>query len=161
MSPRAACRLATLGFEPVYDYMPGKVDWLARNLPTEGTDADRPTAGTLAREDVATSSLEEPIAEVLRRIDGSPYGFALVLGPARILLGRARRSQLQGANGDQAVESLMEPGPSTIRAHLTIDELQRRLQGSEVNTLVVTNPEGELIGVVRRADVAGLDAPPP
>jgi hypothetical protein len=43
MSPRAACRLDTLGFEHVYDYMPGKVDWLARNLPVEGTAADAPT----------------------------------------------------------------------------------------------------------------------
>ena len=32
MSPRAACRLAALGFEQVYDYMPSKVDWLARGL---------------------------------------------------------------------------------------------------------------------------------
>jgi hypothetical protein len=39
MSPRAACRLAALGFAEVYDYVAGKVDWLARNLPVEGTDA--------------------------------------------------------------------------------------------------------------------------
>jgi rhodanese-related sulfurtransferase len=36
MSPRAACRLDTLGFEHVYDYMPGKFDCLARGLPREG-----------------------------------------------------------------------------------------------------------------------------
>lgn len=39
MSPRAACRLETLGFHHVYDYMPGMADWLARGLPREG---DRP-----------------------------------------------------------------------------------------------------------------------
>ena len=33
MSPRAACRLDTLGFEHVYDYLTGKYDWLARGLP--------------------------------------------------------------------------------------------------------------------------------
>jgi hypothetical protein len=27
MSPRAACRLDTLGFEHVYDYLTGKFDW--------------------------------------------------------------------------------------------------------------------------------------
>jgi CBS domain-containing protein len=159
MSPRAACRLATLGFEHVHDYMPGKVDWLARGLPSEGADADRLTAGNLARDDVATCSLEEPVADVLGRIDGSPYGFALVLGPARILLGRARRSRLEAANGQDPVETLMEPGPSTIRAHETIDQLQHRLQRSDVKTLVVTTPEGELIGVVRRTDVAEPDVP--
>src|SRR3954463_5877370 len=35
LSPGAACRLEILGFEAVYDYVPGKVDWIARGLPTE------------------------------------------------------------------------------------------------------------------------------
>lgn len=39
MSPRAACRLATLGFEQIYDYVAGKSDWLARGLPREGEKA--------------------------------------------------------------------------------------------------------------------------
>ena len=34
MSPRAASRLERLGFEPVYDYVSGKVDWMAAGLPT-------------------------------------------------------------------------------------------------------------------------------
>jgi hypothetical protein len=49
MSPRAACRLETLGFTKVYDCIPGKAHWLARDLPIEGEDADAPTAGRLAR----------------------------------------------------------------------------------------------------------------
>jgi rhodanese-related sulfurtransferase len=36
MSPRAAARLATLGFTRVYDYAEGKVDWLAHGLPGRG-----------------------------------------------------------------------------------------------------------------------------
>ena len=39
MSPRAVCRLEALGFQQVYDYVPGKVDWLARGLPREGEKA--------------------------------------------------------------------------------------------------------------------------
>ena len=39
MSPRAACRLETLGFSEVYDYVAGKADWLARGLPREGEKA--------------------------------------------------------------------------------------------------------------------------
>ena len=42
MSPRAATRLAQLGFE-VYDYALSKVDWMAHGLPVEGTGAARPT----------------------------------------------------------------------------------------------------------------------
>src|SRR5688572_23586838 len=36
MSPRAASRLETLGFEQVYDYVAGKADWGSGGLPLEG-----------------------------------------------------------------------------------------------------------------------------
>jgi hypothetical protein len=39
MSPRAACRLETLGFPEVYDYVAGKADWLAHGLDVEGAGA--------------------------------------------------------------------------------------------------------------------------
>jgi Mg/Co/Ni transporter MgtE len=153
MSPRAACRLETLGFTQVHDYAPGKVDWLAHGLPAEGTHANRPTAGSLARHDAATCSIEDPVGEVGKRIDASAYGFALVLSPAGVLHGRVRRAALEmGAHG-AGIESVMEPGPSTIRPHLTVDELHQRLARSEVNTLLVTTPGGVLLGVLRRDDL--------
>lgn len=43
LSPRAATRLAQLGFE-VYDYALSKIDWMAHGLPMEGTAAAQPTA---------------------------------------------------------------------------------------------------------------------
>lgn len=39
MSPCAAARLDSLGFERLYDYAPRKVDYLARGLTTEGEKA--------------------------------------------------------------------------------------------------------------------------
>jgi Mg/Co/Ni transporter MgtE len=153
MSPRAACRLATIGFTRVHDYAPGKVDWLAHALPVEGAHADRPTAGSLARHDVATCSIADTAGDVLDRIAASPYGFALVLSPAGVLLGRIRRSTLEAASGADPIEPLVEPGPSTIRPHLNIEELRQRLEHSSVRTLIVTTPAGLLIGVVRREDI--------
>jgi Mg/Co/Ni transporter MgtE len=153
MSPRAACRLATLGFTRVHDYAPGKVDWLANGLPAEGTHAEEPTAGTLARQDVARCSLEDNAGDVLERIAASPYGFALVLGTEGVLLGRLGRSALGSIARDAAVEAILEPGPATIRPHLTPAELHRRLQRSDVQTLVVTRPDGTLVGVVRQRDI--------
>jgi CBS-domain-containing membrane protein len=150
MSPRAACRLATLGYD-VYDYAPGKVDWMAHGLPIEGTDAGRTTALTLIREDVATCALDDSAEEVARRIDASPYGFALALSPGRVVLGRVRRSRLTDAGA--SVEALLEPGPSTIRPHTPTEDLAARLAGSDVRTLIVTDPEGKLLGIVRRGDV--------
>src|SRR6266849_632898 len=58
MSPRAATRLAQLGFE-VYDYALSKVDWMAHGLRMEGTAADKPTALSFIRDDVATCKLND------------------------------------------------------------------------------------------------------
>jgi rhodanese-related sulfurtransferase len=151
MSPRAATRLEELGFD-VYDYALSKVDWLAHGLPVEGTAADRPTALSFARHDIATCSLDDRVAEIEQRIDSSPYGFALVLAD-RVVLGRVRRSRLEDAPSDASAQELMEPGPSTTRPHTDPDELAKRLQRREANTVILTTPEGELAGVVSRADL--------
>jgi hypothetical protein len=87
---------------------------------------------------------------VLERVAASPYGFALVLGPAGVLLGRVRRSTLATTPAAERIEPIIEPGPSTIRPHLTSDELYQPLERAGVRTLVVTTPGGVLLGVVRR-----------
>src|SRR6266516_4409875 len=96
MSPRAACRLDTLGFKHVYDYMPGKIDWLARGLPREGEKADAPRAIDYARDDVVTCRRHDRIGEVRKRVERSPYRFAFVVSDGGVLLGRLRRAALDG-----------------------------------------------------------------
>ncbi len=49
MSPRAAARLETLGFDDVYDYVSGKSDWMAAGLPTVRESVGVPTAGATQR----------------------------------------------------------------------------------------------------------------
>ena len=46
--PAAAWRLEGLGFERVYDYVPGKADWFASGLPKEGRLASVRTIGDAA-----------------------------------------------------------------------------------------------------------------
>jgi hypothetical protein len=151
LSPRAATRLAQLGFE-VYDYALSKVDWMAHGLVMEGTAAARPTARSFVRDDAATCAPADSAAAIRQRIDTSPYGFAIVLAD-RLVLGRVRRSHLDEAPEDTSAELLMEPGPSTTRPHTDPDQLARQLQRSGAKTAILTTPEGELIGVVRRGDL--------
>jgi hypothetical protein len=47
----------------------------------------------------------------------------------------------------------MEPGPSTTRPHTDPNELAGQLRDIAASTAILTTPEGELIGVVRRADL--------
>jgi Mg/Co/Ni transporter MgtE len=151
MSPRAACRLETLGFEHVHDYIPGKADWLAHNLPVE-RDTELITAGQLARNDVVTCGLADHVGDVALRIAASPYGFALVLSRTGVLLGRLRSSALD-APPDTPAEQLMESGPSTVRPDTPADQLAHRLRDRDLNSAIVTTPEGQLIGVARRHDL--------
>jgi hypothetical protein len=76
-----------------------------------------------------------------------------VLGPAGVLLGRVRGSALETLAEQQPIEPILEPGPSTIRPHVSVEELRDRLSASEVRTLVVTRPDGTVLGIVRREDV--------
>jgi hypothetical protein len=156
MSPRAACRLETLGFDPalVFDYVPGKADWLANGLPREGDSAGVLHAGEAVDADPPTCALDTPVSQVREMLDGSRYGFCLVVTARRIVLGRVRRSQLADADATHTAETVMEPGPSTVRFDERADALVERLAKRELKTAVVTTPGGCLVGVFHREDVA-------
>ena len=50
------------------------------------------------------------------------------------------------------VEQVMESGPTTIRPDERLEELVGRMRDTRVETIIVTTPEGRLVGVLRRAD---------
>jgi len=150
MSPRAAAKLDSLGFE-AYDYAASKVDYLARGLPREGEKANDQRAVDLLRDDVVRCRLSDPIDSVLAEVEASRYGFALVLDKDGVLLGRLRRAALE--NGAATAEDAMEAGPSTIRADTSVQKLRERLEGRGLNFALVTDPDGVLMGIVCRADL--------
>ncbi len=155
MSPRAAWRLETLGFEQAYDYVGGKADWLGHGLPREGEAATVPHAGELIDPDPPVCRLSDTVADVRARLDGSRYGFSLVVNGERIVLGRVRRSAIEGADPDATAESVMEAGPSTVRPNTRASDLVERLAKRDLRTTVVTTPEGRLLGVFHGADAEG------
>ena len=152
MSPRAACRLETLGFTQVYDYLAGKADWLAHGLPTEGEQAQVPRAKDILRREVVTALPGEPVGGVAARVARSPYEFALVVTENGTLLGRLRKAALD-ADPSVRAEQVMEAGPSTVRPDRPLAELAERLRRRGLHTAIVTTPEGRLLGVVQRGDM--------
>lgn len=135
---------------------------MAHGLPVEGEQADALTAGSVARQDVVTCHLDQPVGPVRERVEASSFGFALVTSPAGVLLGRLRREALEGDPAAMA-ESVMEPGPSTVRPDTAAGDLLERLRKRDLRTAIVSTPEGRLSGVVRRSDLEaaleGWDAP--
>ncbi|SRR6266699_6493234 len=76
MSPRAAWRLEATGFGSVYDYAAGKADWLAADLPFEGTAE---LAGMFTRRGVAALAEDTPLNEALGLLDTPGFGPVVVL----------------------------------------------------------------------------------
>ena len=152
MSPRAAWRLESLGFREVYDYTVGKLDWLAAGLPTEGTNANKPRAGTLARKDVPTCALDERLGEVRDRAHGQGWDAAVVLNAERVVFGLLRAKELAG-DADRLISDAMRPGPSTFRPYVLAEEMAHTMVDHKLESSPVTTSDGRLVGLLLQRDV--------
>jgi hypothetical protein len=131
----------------------GKADWLGQGLPREGQTAETPNAGELADREPPVCALDTPLEQVSDLLAGSAYGYCLVLGERRIVLGRVLRGVLAGADQNAPAESVMEPGPSTVRPNRAAEELAEQLAEQGLKTAILTTPGGCLIGVFHRDQV--------
>jgi CBS domain-containing protein len=143
-----------MGFREVYDYETGKQNWLASGLPTEGKYAGIPRAGTLAREDVPTASLQERLGDVRQRAAREGWDVAVVVNDERVVLG-ILRSQHLDKDPDLTVEEAMSPGPSTFRPHVFITDMAEFMTRHDLPSTPVTTGEGVLRGLLRREDAVG------
>jgi Mg/Co/Ni transporter MgtE len=72
----------------------------------------------------------------------------LVINDDRVVLGRLRRSD--STRADTPVTDVMESGPTTIRASEDLVGLVERMRHRRVSDIIVTDPDGRLLGIVRR-----------
>jgi Mg/Co/Ni transporter MgtE len=152
MSPRAAWRLETLGFGEVYDYVDGKVDWMAAGLPTEGTNALRPRAGDTARKDVPTCGLNDRIGDVRERVAAQSWDSVVVVNKERVVLGLLRSKELAD-DPNQSVELAMRPGPSTYRPFVSLKEMEHVMTEHKLVNAPITTSDGRLVGLLLQVDV--------
>src|SRR5450759_982605 len=144
MSPRAAWRLETLGFDAVYDYVGGKADWLAAGQPTESR-TQRISVVSLAGTEVPTCQVNEPVAAVVARMRAARSDTAIVISHERVVLGRLRTGHFD-ENAASTVDAVMEEGPTTFRADTDPRELFVRMQARGTSHVIVSTPEGHLLG---------------
>jgi CBS domain-containing protein len=130
----------------------GKVDWLVHRRPVEGERAHEPTVADSARDDAVSCGLGDRVGEVSERVRESPYPFALVLGANRVVLGRLPSSKMD-CDPQLPVETVMDPGPRTVRPHKTAQGIAEDLAERELRWAIVTTADGELIGVASRSDL--------
>ena len=144
MSPRAAWRLERFGFPDVYDYELGKNDWLAFDLPAEG---DAKLAGGAAVRDLPTCSEFEQVTALADRLTGSPIGAVVVVNDLGVVLGLVSADH-SAARPDAAVGDVLVEGPTTVRPSEDLAALRHRMDHAGTDAVLVTRPDGVLIGAV-------------
>lgn len=157
MAPRAAARLTLLGFEDVYEYKVGKLDWLAAGLPSEGENSTRPRAGDASRKDMIVCGLQDRLGDVYERARGAAWDVAVVIDEARIVLGLLRSKELE-LDPNLPVEQAMHPGPSTFRPYVSIKEMADYMVEHELDSAPITTSDGKLIGILLKSDAVKLAA---
>lgn len=149
MSPRAASRLETLGYGPVYDYVAGKADWGSAGLPLEGENGSATRAAAHARTDVPKCRLGEPLQKVRRRASDAGWETCFVVDEFSVVIGRLGRQAL-GRDDNVAVDQVMTDAPSTVRPSARISDLVERMRRQSLSSLPVTTSDGRLVGLLLR-----------
>src|SRR5918995_3426133 len=151
MSPRAASRLESIGFEQVFDYVAGKADWGSFGLPLEGAEGSETRAGAYVRTDVPTCRPHDQLREVCERLDESGWDTCFVVDERRVVLGRLGRRAVRGRE-EVTAEQAMTLGPSTIRPSARLHAVVERMQRQQLTNLPVTTSDGRLAGLLLRED---------
>ncbi len=90
--------------------------------------------------------------QVLKIIDNSAVGFALVVGPENKLLGTVtdgdlRRAMIQGPLVDKTAEDLMNKSPRTIDAGVTHSDQQKFLMRNKITFAPIVDQTGSVVSV--------------
>ncbi|HXF57177.1 MAG TPA: CBS domain-containing protein, partial [Actinomycetota bacterium] len=110
-----------------------------------------PRAGTVARPDVPTCRLDEPLGAVRERVRAAGWDVCVVVNEERVVLGLLRAGELE-APAERTVEEVMRPGPSTFRPNVPIGEMAEFMRRHDLPSAPVTTSAGRLVGLLFRED---------
>src|SRR5215467_2092948 len=149
LSARAAWRLESIGFQEVYRYTPGKADWLAAGLNTEGTQAKKIRIRQMIHKAVPTCGLRERLEDVKSRRRPN-QDLCIVVNDRNIVMG-VIQGETWDANPQARVVDVMQPGPRTLRPDLEPKDAQKMLKNYDASAAIITTSDGELLGIIRIA----------
>lgn len=66
----------------------------------------------------------------------------------------ALHSKALEAEPTTVVEEVMDPGPSTFRPDVPLEEMQHYLKERNLDSVVITTADGQLLGNLPRAEIA-------
>jgi CBS domain-containing protein len=149
MSARAAWRLEQLGFTRVYDYHAGRQDWEAAGLLIEGTEKRGPMVKEAVTYDPPMCGPDDSVGTARSLLGGSTQ--VVVVNKTGVILG-VMRKESWNAPDEASAGDVMRLGPSTVRPGSLLAPLIERMQEKDTESVLVSDAEGRLIGVLERAD---------
>ena len=155
MSPRAAGRLEQIGFTKVYDYVLGIADWKAAGLPVEGDAPVVQRVSDATRPDVPTCAVDDEIGTVRTHTFDAGWDECIVVTEDGIVVGRLR-GPAWDVDDTTTVGELMESGPTSVRPNGLLKDLVDRMSKRPTKMVVVTTPQGFLIGILLREEAERL-----
>lgn len=137
-----------MGFREIYDFVGGKLEWLAHGLPVEGSGPHHAVAGDVVDEHVTTCGADASLDEIRAILGASDAPFSVIVNDGGVVLGRVR---LKNLTGTSRLADVVEPGPATVQLTEPLGPLTERMTKANVESILVTTPKGVLLGLVQRS----------
>jgi Mg/Co/Ni transporter MgtE len=134
----------------VADLVAGKAAWLAEGLPGEGLVDDSQRVGAVSRANVPRVGPDAMLGDVAQVV-GS-WELVVVTADDGTLVGVVRAEAAAGP-ADLPVVAVMQTAAPTVRPSITQRELAQSMDDQGQSHILVTTPDGRLIGLARRHDL--------
>jgi CBS domain-containing protein len=92
------------------------------------------------------------LRETLARLRSQQQRFCAVVTDDNVVLGMFYADR-QPDSDATTVEQVMHPGPPTVRASEPVEPLLARMRAAGIDGILVTDPEGRLLGLLDRPRV--------
>jgi predicted transcriptional regulator len=89
---------------------------------------------------------------VRERVRAAGWDACVVVNDERVVRGLLRAEELRKGL-DERVERVMQPGPSTFRPYVSIDEISKFMVTHDLPNCPITTSDGRLVGLLRREDI--------
>jgi Mg/Co/Ni transporter MgtE len=119
------------------------MDWVSFDLAWDGSAQF--VGGNLDR-DTPTCTIDDRIGEVRAR--AAAPGLCVVVYESGVVAGSLSNEDLN-SDDEALVKKVMNPAPATVRLTEEVPALEERLRDRDVDHIVVTRPDGVLVGVFR------------
>jgi CBS domain-containing protein len=89
--------------------------------------------------------------QAVARAGAAGWDLCVVVNEFRVVAGVLRSERLEPDDTRPAAEAMV-PGPATVRAHEDLAPTRARMAERKVRWLLVTTPDGELLGMLHVED---------